>query len=129
MKAWTTTTVISAPYQFRQARISEFPDYAQFAQSYPNTFAWSEGIGFIADFSRPTKIDYVTYVGAHEFAHQWWAHQVIGAEHAGRPMLSETLAQYSALMVMEKMYGREPDPPVPEVRTGFLSARPRHGSA
>ncbi len=96
-----------SPYQFRQARIVEFPDYAGFAQSYPNTFAWSEGLGFIADLSDPTKVDYVTYVGAHEFGHQWWAHQIVGSNQQGATVLSETLAQYSALMVMEKMYGKE----------------------
>jgi len=113
-----------SPFQFRQARIVEFPDYAGFAQSYPNTFAWSEGLGFIADLSDETKIDYVTYVGAHEFAHQWWAHQVVGSDQQGATALSETLAQYSALMVMEKLYGRE------QIRRflkdeldGYLSAR------
>ena len=95
-----------SPYQFRQARIVEFP-YGTFAQSYPNTFAWAEGLGFIADLSDETKVDYVTYVGAHEFAHQWWAHQVVGSDQQGSTVLSETLAQYSALMVMEKMYGRD----------------------
>ena len=94
-----------SPYQFRQARISEFPAYATYAQSMPNTFAWSEGFGFIADFSDTSKIDYVTYVAAHEFAHQWWAHQIVGADMQGMTLTSETLAQYSALMVMEKMYG------------------------
>ena len=29
-------------------------------------------------------IDYAFYVTAHEVAHQWWAHQVIGGERAGR---------------------------------------------
>ncbi|MFN3668834.1 MAG: ABC transporter permease/M1 family aminopeptidase [Brevundimonas sp.] len=96
-----------SPYQFRQARIVEFPDYASFAQSYPNTFAWSEGLGFITDLSDPEKIDYVTYIGAHEFAHQWWAHQIVGSDQQGATVLSETLAQYSALMVMEKLYGRD----------------------
>ncbi len=95
-----------SPYQFRQARIVEFP-YGSYAQSYPNTFAWSEGLGFIADLSDPEKIDYVTYIGAHEFGHQWWAHQVVGSDQQGSTVLSETLAQYSALMVMEKMYGRD----------------------
>jgi aminopeptidase N len=96
-----------SPYQFRQARIVEFPDYASYAQSYPNTFAWSEGVGFIADLSDPTKIDYVTYVAAHEFGHQWWAHQIVGSDQQGATALSETLAQYSALMVMEKLYGQD----------------------
>ena len=96
-----------SPYQFRQARIVEFPDYASYAQSFPNTFAWSEGLGFIADLRDPTKIDYVTYVAAHEFGHQWWAHQIVGSNQQGMTTLSETLAQYSALMVMEKKYGKD----------------------
>ena len=95
------------PYQFRQARILEFPDYAQFAQSFANTIPYSEGLGFIANYKDPEKIDLVTYVTAHELAHQWWAHQIIGADQQGSTVLSETLSQYSALMVMEKLYGPE----------------------
>jgi len=94
-----------SPYQFKQLRYLEFPDYAQFAQSFANTIPWSEGLGFIADYKDPSKIDLVTYVGAHEIGHQWWAHQVIGADQQGSTMLSETLAQYSALMVMKHLYG------------------------
>lgn len=95
------------PYQFRQARIVEFPAYASFAQAFANTMPYSEGLGFIADLSDPEKIDYVTYITAHEVGHQWWAHQVIGSDQQGATVLSETLAQYSALMVMEKTYGRD----------------------
>jgi len=46
-------------------------------------------------------------VTAHEVAHQWWAHQVIGVDVQGSRMIVESMAQYSALMVMEKEYGRE----------------------
>jgi aminopeptidase N len=49
----------------------------------------------------------VYYVVAHEMAHQWLAHQVTGANMEGATSLSETLSQYSALMVMEKEYGAE----------------------
>jgi ABC-2 type transport system permease protein len=96
-----------SPYQFRQARILEFPRYQSFAQAFPNTIPYSEAIGFIAkvDDSKPTEIDFAYYVTAHEIAHQWWAHQVIGGNVQGSTMLSESLAQYSALMVMEKEYG------------------------
>ena len=96
-----------SPYQHKQVRILEFPRYAQFAQSFPNTIPFSESIGFIADLRDKEAIDYVFYVTAHEVAHQWWAHQVIGADVQGSSMLAETLAQYSALMVMEKEYGRD----------------------
>ena len=93
------------PYQFRQLRILEFPDYAAFAQSFANTVPFSESIGFIADLRKPSGIDYVTYVTAHEIGHQWWAHQAIGANVQGVTMLDESLAQYSALMVMKHLYG------------------------
>ncbi len=97
------------PYQHKQYRIIEFPRYALFAQSFPNTIPYSEGIGFIADIddSNEEDIDYPFYITAHELAHQWWPHQMIGANVQGSDMLSESLSQYSALMVMEKEYGRE----------------------
>ncbi len=98
-----------SPYQFSQIRIIEFPRYATFAQSFPNTIPYSESIGFI---SKPKDknsedIDYVFYVTAHEMAHQWWGHQVVGGNVQGSTMLSESLAQYSALMVQEKEYGQK----------------------
>ena len=96
-----------SPFQFRQVRILEFPAYARFAQSFANTIPYSEGIGFIANYRDPEKIDMVTYVTAHEIAHQWWGHQVISADQQGGTFLVESLAQYSALMVMEQMYGPE----------------------
>ena len=95
------------PYKHKQARIIEFPRTASFAQAFPGTMPYSEGIGFIADIKDKDDIDMVYYVVAHEMAHQWWAHQVIGANMFGATFLSETLAQYSALMVMEKEYGRD----------------------
>ncbi len=97
------------PYQHKQVRILEFPRYATFAQSFPNTIPFSEGIGFIAkvDDADPESIDYPFYVTAHEVAHQWWAHQVIGGNVQGSTIMSETMSQYSALMVMEKEYGKE----------------------
>ncbi|MDR4950623.1 M1 family aminopeptidase [Chryseobacterium sp. ES2] len=95
------------PYQHRQVRIIEFPRYASFAQSFPNTIPYSESIGFLTkvESEKPEKIDVPFYVTAHEVAHQWWAHQVIGGNVQGSAMMSETFSQYSALMVMEHEYG------------------------
>ena len=107
--ALTYYTKNFGPYPHRQLRIVEFPGYAAFAQAFPNTIPFSENIGFIAkvDTANPKDIDYPYYVTAHEVAHQWWAHQVIGAAAQGSTMLSETLSQYSALMVMKQKYGPE----------------------
>jgi len=94
------------PYRHKQARIIEFPRYASFAQAFPGTMPYSEGIGFITDLRKKEDIDPVFYVVAHEVGHQWWAHQVIGAVMQGATLLSESMAQYTALMVMEQEYGR-----------------------
>jgi ABC-2 type transport system permease protein len=100
-------TVKFGPYQHHKVRIVEFPRYEQFAQSFPNTIPFSEAIGFIArvDDAKPDDIDYPFYVTAHEVAHQWWAHQVVSGDVQGATLLSETMAQYSALMVMKHEYG------------------------
>ena len=97
------------PYQHQQARILEFPRYAGFAQSFPNTIPYSEGVGFIARVrdDHPDDLDYPYYITAHEIAHQWWAHQVVGGDVQGATVTSESMAQYSALMVMKKKYGPE----------------------
>ncbi len=94
-----------SPYQFRQARILEFPSYATFAQSFANTIPYSEDIGFLSQLDDPEKIDIATYVTAHEIAHQWWGHQLVPSNQQGATMLVESFAQYSALLVMERMYG------------------------
>lgn len=96
-----------SPYQFKQARIVEFPAYASFAQAFAGTIPYSEGLGFVMKHEGEHKIDMVTYVTAHEIAHQWWGHQVIGSNQQGSTLLSESFAQYSALLVMEKLYGPE----------------------
>lgn len=106
-KSFDYYTANFSPYQHKQVRILEFPNYASFAQSFPNTIPYSESIGFVTDLRAKDDIDFVFYVTAHEIAHQWWAHQVIGGNVQGSTMIVETMAQYSALMVMEKEYGRE----------------------
>ncbi len=96
------------PYYHKQARIIEFPRYAGFAQAFPGTMPYSESIGFITDLRdvKEDDIDFVYYVVAHEMGHQYWAHQLIGPRMQGTEWMSEGFAQYSALMVMEKEYGK-----------------------
>jgi ABC-2 type transport system permease protein len=106
-KSLTLFSTRFSPYQFGQARIIEFPAYATFAQSFANTIPFSEGIGFVQHFTDPTKIDVATYVTAHEVGHQWWGHQLVPADQQGASMLVESFAQYSALLTMEQMYGRD----------------------
>lgn len=95
-----------SPYQFRQMRIMEFPRYSSFAQSFANTVPFSEAIGFVQKIEED-DVDLPFYVTAHEVAHQWWGHQVTEAGVKGNAMLSETMSQYSALMVMKQESSEE----------------------
>lgn len=94
-------------YQFRQLRILEFPSYDMFAQAFANTIPFSEDIGWLQANRDTQTIDLVTFVTAHEVAHQWFAHQLIGGDKQGSTMLSESFAEYGALLVMEDLLGPE----------------------
>lgn len=65
---------------------------------------YSETLGFVADLR--DSLDYVFYATAHEVAHQWWGHQISPANVQGATMLNESLAQYSALMVLDREFDR-----------------------
>jgi ABC-2 type transport system permease protein len=95
------------PFQFRQMRLLEFPRYASFAQSFPNTVPFAESFGWNADFSDPNSFDYVYFVTAHELAHQWWGHQVVPNSTRGSNLISEALAEYTALILTERKYGAD----------------------
>jgi hypothetical protein len=40
-------------------------------------------LGFIQRKEKPDDIDMVFYITAHELAHQWWGHQLVGSETQG----------------------------------------------
>ncbi len=90
------------PYPFKELRIAEFPRYGQFALGQPGLIPFSESAGFVF---RPAaandNIDLAFYITAHEIGHQWWGQQVAGANVRGTRWLSEGLANYSALALME----------------------------
>lgn len=96
------------PYQHRQLRILEFPRYAGFAQSFPNTVPYSEDIGFVArvDSTDVEDTDLPYFVTAHEIAHQWFPYQRMPADVEGSQMLSESLSEYAALVITDRAHGR-----------------------
>ena len=94
------------PYRHPVARIIEFPRFSSFAQAFPGTMPYSEAIGFTANIvNNPEDINEVFHIVAHEMAHQWWAHQVVGADMQGSEMLSESISEYASLKLLEKEYG------------------------
>ena len=95
------------PYPHDQLRIVEIPRYhGEVAFSLPQTIAFSEAWSFTADLETG-ELDWLTAILAHEVSHQWWNHQVVPADAQGSTWIGESLAQYSALMVLEKKHGPE----------------------
>lgn len=97
-----------SPYQHRQIRIIEYSrSLGEFAQSFANTIPFSE-TGFIMDIDdkRERGINLPFAGAAHELAHQWWGMQVIPADVKGSKMITESMAEYVSLKVLEKEYGR-----------------------
>lgn len=96
-------------YPFNQLRIVEFPNqYGRFAQSFANTIPFSEFAGFISkEDESENRFDDVLRLTAHEMAHQWWGHQIVPAEALGNRMLTESLAEFTALKVLKQEYGSE----------------------
>ncbi len=95
------------PYQYPYARIIERPGYGGGANSAAGTIGYSERVGFVMNLSGPKQLDFVSYLTAHELAHQYWFHQVMPADMQGAEVITEGLAQYSALMVMKQRYGED----------------------
>ena len=97
-------------YPLRELRITEYPRTMRepvSSHAFAGLIPFSESAAFIArvDPNSPKDIDYPFYASAHDTAHQWWAHQMIGADARGSAMLTDSLAEYTALMVMQRTFG------------------------
>lgn len=88
------------PYPHRQLRIVEFPRYGSLAHAYPGTISQAESMGWVTRVDESRDFDLASMTVAYELAHEWWGVQVV-------PAAGEVLAQYNALMVMEKLYGKD----------------------
>jgi hypothetical protein len=93
------------PYPDSLLQVIEIPRYSVFGVALPLSMAFSEDA--FHSRVRPGEIDQPFYGAAHETAHHWWGGMVEGAPVKGHGLLSESLANYSAMMVMEKTFGRD----------------------
>ncbi len=90
-------------YPDRQLRVVEIPRYGGFGRAHPHTIAFTEDYFFSR--VREGEVDQPFYGTAHEVAHQWWGGRVRGGLVRGHAFLSESLANYSAMMIVEKTFG------------------------
>ena len=96
-------TSVFGPYQYRELRIVEVPPYSINGRAFPSAVAFGEP-NFITR-TGPGVVDLTFFGTAHEVAHQWWGGQIRPAYAKGRGFLSESLANYSAMLVTEKVLG------------------------
>ncbi len=91
------------PYPYRELRVVEVPPYSINGRAFPSSMALAEP-NFITR-TGPGVVDLTFFGTVHETAHQWWGGQVRPAYAKGRSFVSETLANYSAMLVTEKVLG------------------------
>jgi ABC-2 type transport system permease protein len=96
-------TTTFGPFPYRELRIVEIPPYSINGRAFPSAIAFSEA-NFITR-SEKGQVDLTFFGTAHEIAHHWWGGQVRPAYAKGRAFVSETLANYSAMLVTEKVLG------------------------
>ncbi|MCC2545818.1 ABC transporter permease [Hymenobacter sp. BT175] len=95
------------PYPHRQLRFVAHPSYAFGHHAAPINITAEEGFFLLNPKADERGFDLVTAVVAHEVAHQWWGNQLKQAYVEGAGLITESLAWYSAMGVLEDAYGAE----------------------
>ncbi|RYY18587.1 MAG: ABC transporter permease, partial [Chitinophagaceae bacterium] len=95
------------PYPHQQLRFVTNPGYGGGNHADPGNIIAQEGFFILNPEQNEQGFDMVTAVVAHEVAHQWWGKQLRSAYVEGAGLLSESLAWYSAIGMLEEKYGPE----------------------
>jgi ABC-2 type transport system permease protein len=91
------------PDPWQELKLSEFPAEAFYAQGFPTNISFSEGIGFLTKNDPKTNAAFL--VTAHEAAHQWWGSIVTPGKGPGGNILSEGMAHFSTILLMDQAKG------------------------
>lgn len=106
--SFTYYTEKYGPYPYSHITIIERSGHGGELNAEPTTIDYGESFTFSNQQDNPWALDLVYFPIAHEIAHQWWgAAQLIPAHVEGGIVVSETLANYTALQVVEETYGKE----------------------
>jgi ABC-2 type transport system permease protein len=93
------------PYPWQALKLSEFPGLDSYAQGFPTNITFSESIGFLTRETADSPSPFI--ITAHEAAHQWWGNILHPGIGPGSNLLSEGMAHYSTLLLLEEIKGEE----------------------
>ena len=97
-------------YPFKTIRFAEVSSFTQGfnATAYPTTIFMTENMAFHCNIKADKQQDVINELAGHELAHLWWGNSQIDPDaREGDVMLTETLAMYTELMLLKKMYGKK----------------------
>ena len=94
-------------YSHGQIRLIERPGDGVAVHASPVNISYEEGFSRLNPGADSRDIDLPFAVAAHEVAHQWWGATLTPAPVEGGAVLTESLAWYSAIGVVERALGRE----------------------
>ena len=94
------------PYPHDHLRLIEVPAGRPFTgMAAVGTTYYVETAGFLTDLRDRERIDVITKRVSHEVAHQWWGGTIDPASVPGAPVIVESLARYSELVMLRRRHG------------------------
>ncbi|MFL5598608.1 MAG: M1 family aminopeptidase, partial [Gemmatimonadaceae bacterium] len=94
-------------YPYRELRLVEQPGQSMSLHASPINISFQEAFAGLNPDADPRKFDLAYAVVSHEVSHQWWGNQLSPADVEGGPLLTESLAWYSAMCVVAKEKGED----------------------
>ncbi|MDI9310254.1 MAG: M1 family aminopeptidase [Limnohabitans sp.] len=97
-------------YPYKTIRFAEISSFTQGfnATAYPASIYMTENMAFHCNLKADNQQDVINELAGHELAHLWWGNaQINPDDREGAPMLTETLAMYTELMLLKKMHGKK----------------------
>lgn len=92
------------PFPWQELKVSQFPNWADYAQGFPTNIVFTEGMVLAKD-DEETNANSAFIITAHEAAHQWWGNMLTPGKGPGANILSEGLAHYSTMLLLEQVKG------------------------
>ncbi|WP_417359674.1 M1 family aminopeptidase [Galbibacter sp.] len=96
-------------YPYKTIRFAEISSFTRgfAATAYPATIFINEK-QFHLNLSQGEGHDVINELAGHELSHQWWGNAQLAPDYReGSGVLTETLAQYTQLMLFKNEYGKE----------------------